>query len=349
MRGVDALDVLDRLPQVLAEPAVEAHEERPVPRRREAFRKRDREHRLAASRRTGDRGPPPVRDEREHPGLVRGELDDLAVLLVEPEPKRRAHLDAEPERLGDRVHALGAEPPARARPGAHHLGHPIGQTRQVAAVDHDLDRRARMRRLVIGPVRERQAVPEGRPPPLPPGLRLQDPNERMHRALRLLERILVQRVRAGVAGGRPSSRAPGRTRGGHPWPRARGRRARGARSRSPPPLRPLPWVRRSPSPPSGTRRTRRAVARGSPRRGVARRRCPWGASGTAPSAPRPDASPSVTPTRRRRGGVDDRSLIRSLAPQLLDLPMGLRLHTSDVVASLRLRPDDLIELQVERG
>ncbi len=174
--------------------------------RRELLGDRDREQRLAASRRTDHGRATPMEHEREHPRLIRGELDDLLVLLVEPKLERRADLDAEPERHRDGIHPLRAEPSPRARPGPHHRRNPFGEPREVVAIDHDLGGRARMRRGLVEPVGERHAEPEARLPPFPARLALEDPNERVHRALRLVERVLVQHVGPGVARLGPSLR-----------------------------------------------------------------------------------------------------------------------------------------------
>ena len=159
---------------------------------------RDREQRLPAPRRPRHRRAASMEHEREHPRLVRRELDDLLVLLVEPQPQRRADLHPEPECRRDGVHPLGAEPPSRSRPGPHDLRDAFGEPVQVVAIDHDLDGRAGMRGPLVPSIGERDAEPVARAPPLPSRLTLQDAYERVHRPLRLVERVLVQIVRAGV-------------------------------------------------------------------------------------------------------------------------------------------------------
>ena len=84
-RDVDPLDLADGGTEMVTEPAVEAREQRPMPGRRELLGDRDREQRLAATRRTDHGRATPMEHEREHPRLIRRELDDLLVLLVEPQ------------------------------------------------------------------------------------------------------------------------------------------------------------------------------------------------------------------------------------------------------------------------
>ena len=205
-RDVDPGDVADGGAEMVTEPAVEAREQRPMPGRRELLGNRDGEQRLAASRRTDHGRPAPMEHEREHPRLIRGELDDLLVFLVEPQLERRTDLDAEPERHRDGLHPLRAEPSPRTHPGPHHQRNAFGEPREVVAIDHDLGGRARMRRGRVRPVGERHAEPVARLPPFPARLALEDPNERVHRALRLVERVLVEHVRPRVAGLGPALR-----------------------------------------------------------------------------------------------------------------------------------------------
>src|SRR5262245_46598236 len=145
-----------------------------------------------------------MQDERQDPRLVVRELDDLAVLLVEPELERRPYLDAEAERRRDGVHPLGTEPPTRPLPRLHDLRDSGLEAAEVVPIDHDRGRRARMGLLLVAAVGERDAEPVARPPAFPPRLALEDPNERVHLVLRLMERVLVKDVRARMAGLRPS-------------------------------------------------------------------------------------------------------------------------------------------------
>ena len=203
---VDPADVPDGVAQVLSEPSVETREERPVSGRRESLRERDREQGLAAPGRAGNGRPAAMGHERQDPGLVRGELDELLVLLVEPQPEGRPDLDVEPEGKRDRIHAARAEPAPPSLPGAHDLGDALRQPGEVVAVDHDVRRRAGVRVSIVDPVGERRAVPVARAPLGPARLRLQDALERAHRVARLVERVLVETVRTRVPGLRPRPR-----------------------------------------------------------------------------------------------------------------------------------------------
>src|SRR5215217_7341596 len=73
----------------------------------------------------------------------------------------------------------------------------------VVAIDHHLVWRGRMRVGVVCAVGHRDAVAVGGHPPRPAVLRHEDLVERIHLVSRLVERVLVKRMRSRVTGLRP--------------------------------------------------------------------------------------------------------------------------------------------------
>lgn len=207
MRHIQVLHVLGGGTQVLAQAPVEACQQGPPARLGETPGDRGREDRLAGSGRPRDERAVAMQDVGAQVRLLLGELDDPLVLLAEEQAQRGADLDRVAERALQREHPALPETPALVAPHRHHLGDALGETIGVVSIDHEVGGRAGMGVAVVDPVRERARIAIGRTPLVPAGLRLQDPCQRVHLVLGLVERVLVELVPSPSSALRPAAPA----------------------------------------------------------------------------------------------------------------------------------------------
>ncbi len=205
MAHVEALDFLGRAPQVVAQASAVAREQGPKTLCRKALRELDGQERLASTGRTRHGRTLAMGQEAQDPGLIARQLDDLPVLLAEPDGERRSDLHPESQGRGEGVHPLRAESSSLPAPEPHDLGNPLGQPLQIVSIDGHFWRRGWMGPLVVDAVGEGHRVPVGRLPPFPAGLCREDLDERVHLVGRLVERVLVEEVPARASGLAPPS------------------------------------------------------------------------------------------------------------------------------------------------